>query len=46
MNRPMCSPRPTTARANPERDDHIRAAARRVIGQLTEIGRTDAYLDA
>ena len=34
------------ARANPERDDYIRAAARRVIGRLTEIGRTDAYLDA
>jgi hypothetical protein len=34
------------ARANRERDDYIRAAARRVIGRLTEIGRTDAYLDA
>jgi predicted hydrolase (HD superfamily) len=33
------------ARANPERDDYIRAAARRVVRRLAEIGRTDAYLD-
>ena len=33
------------ARANPDRDDYIRAAARRVVKRLAEIGRTDAYLD-
>jgi predicted hydrolase (HD superfamily) len=33
------------ARANPERDDYIRAAARRVVQRLSEIDRTDAYLD-
>jgi HD superfamily phosphodiesterase len=33
------------ARANPERDDYIRAAAHRVVRRLAEIGRTDAYLD-
>jgi hypothetical protein len=33
------------ARANPDRDDYIRAAACRVVERLTEIGRTDAYLD-
>jgi predicted hydrolase (HD superfamily) len=33
------------ARANPERDDYIRAAARRVFRRLARIGRTDAYLD-
>jgi predicted hydrolase (HD superfamily) len=33
------------ARANPERDDYIRAAARRVAQRLTSMGRTDAYLN-
>ena len=33
------------ARANPERDDYIRAAARRVVQRLASMGRTDAYLD-
>ena len=30
---------------NPERDDYIRAAARRVVHRLAKVGRTDAYLD-
>jgi hypothetical protein len=33
------------ALANPERDDYIRAAARRVVHRLAKVGRTDAYLD-
>jgi predicted hydrolase (HD superfamily) len=33
------------ALANPERDDYIRAAARRVVQRLAKIDRTDAYLD-
>jgi len=33
------------ARANPERDDYIRAAARRVVQRLASLGRTDSYLD-
>ena len=33
------------ARANPERDDYIRAAAHRVVQRLASMGRTDAYLD-
>jgi len=33
------------AHANPERDDYIRAAARRVVQRLASMGRTDAYLD-
>ena len=33
------------ARANPERDDDIRAAARRVVQRLASLGRTDFYLD-
>jgi putative nucleotidyltransferase with HDIG domain len=33
------------AGANPERDDYIRAAARRVVQRLARIGGTDAYLD-
>jgi hypothetical protein len=32
-------------RANPERDDYIRGAARRVAQWLASMGRTDAYLD-
>jgi hypothetical protein len=33
------------AGANPERDDYIRAAARRVVQRLASMGRTDAYLN-
>ena len=33
------------ARANPERDDYIRAAAHRVVQRLASMGRTDAYVD-
>jgi hypothetical protein len=33
------------ARANPQRDDYIRAAARRVAQRLTSMGRADAYLN-
>jgi len=33
------------ALANPERDDYIRAAARRVVHRLAKVGPTDAYLD-
>lgn len=32
------------ARANPERDDYIRAAAARVTQRLADLERTDAYL--
>ena len=33
------------ALANPERDDYIRAAARRVVHRLAKVSPTDAYLD-
>ena len=31
--------------ANPDRDEYIRDAARRVVNRLVELGQTDAYLD-
>jgi hypothetical protein len=34
-----------TARANPERDDYIRAAARRVARRLAAAGQRDPWLD-
>ncbi len=33
------------ALANPDRDEYIRDAARRVVNTLVELGQTDAYLD-
>ena len=33
------------ALANPDRDEYIRDAARRVVNRLVELGQTDAYLD-
>ena len=33
------------ALANPDRDEYIRDAARRVVNRLVELGQSDAYLD-
>ena len=37
-------PETPNARANPERDDYIRAAARRVAGRLAAVGQPDSLL--
>ena len=37
-------PETPNARANPERDDYIRAAARRVAGRLAVVGQRDPLL--
>jgi hypothetical protein len=38
-------PESPNARANPERDDYIRAAARRVADRLAAVGRRDPALE-
>ena len=37
-------PETPNARANPERDDYIRAAARRVADRLAAVGQPDSLL--